>query len=106
MNALLAWVYRLLAHIKWSRNLVTALAIACVSSLVLAGYKAVNPGEGAEHYYMRENKTAYKIMQVCYVIIVASIGFNLRYAALEILSGMTTTTPAAPSAAAGRHRPL
>ncbi len=102
---LLAWIHRLLARIRWSHNLVTALAIACVSSLVLASYKAVNPGQGAEHYYMRENKTAYKIMQVCYVVIVASIGFNLRYVAMEILSGTAVLPEASSSPASRSSRP-
>ena len=87
-NLAVAWLTGVFGRIEWSRNLVVALAMAAASSLVLLVYRTANPGEGAEHYFMRENRNAYRIMQVCYVIIIASIGFNLRYAALELLKGM------------------
>ena len=70
---------------KLDRNVVIALAMAAAASLVLQGYRMSNPGQGAEHYYMREHRGAYRVMQVCYVVIVASIGFNLRFVALELL---------------------
>jgi hypothetical protein len=63
-----------------SKSLVVAGIAAAVSTCVLLAFRAVNPGQGAEHYYMRENKVLYRVMQLCYVVIIASIAFNARYA--------------------------
>jgi hypothetical protein len=67
------------------KDLVASLMIATVSSAVLIAFKLSNPGQGAEHYYMNRNRTLYRLMQVCYVIIVVSIAFNFRYALGEIV---------------------
>lgn len=76
---------------KVDRGVVIALVMAAAAGLVLLAYRAVNPGQGAEHYYARENMNAYRVMQVCYVVIVASIGFNLRFVAMEVMGGITAS---------------
>ena len=56
-----------------------AVLVAAVSSIVLLAYRAANPGQGAEHYFAREHHTAYRVMQVCYVVIMSAAAFNLRF---------------------------
>ena len=69
----------------WGRSLATSLIVAAVSTFILLDYRFANPGHGAEHYYLRENhRAAYRIMQACSVIIMASIAFNLRFVFFEI----------------------
>ena len=65
------------------RNVVMAVLVAAVSSVVLLAYRSANPDNSAEHHYARENHGAYRLMQVCYVVIIASIGFNLRFLLFE-----------------------
>ena len=73
------------AELLGDRNVVMAGVIALVSSAVLLAYRSANPDKGAEHYYSRENHHMYRVMQVCYVVILASIGFNLRFLFFEVV---------------------
>jgi hypothetical protein len=87
-------VLDLLGRLLRNRNVVMAVLIALVSSVVLLAYRNANPGQGAEHYYMRENHSMYRVMQVCYVVIMASIGFNLRFVVFEAFTATVLTAKA------------
>lgn len=78
------------------RNVVMAVLIAAVSSVVLLAYRSANPDSSAEHHYARENHGMYRLMQVCYVVIIASIGFNLRFLLFEVVRAVVRV--AVPSA--------
>lgn len=80
------------------RNVVMALLVAAVSSVVLLAYRSANPDNSAEHHYARENHGAYRLMQVCYVVIIASIGFNCRFLLFEAVGAVVRVV--APSSAA------
>ena len=78
------------------KNFVMAVIIASVSSVVLLAYRSANPEQAAESYYLSEGSAMYRIMQICYVVIIASIGFNVRFILFETLS--VATKVAIPSA--------
>lgn len=75
---------RLAPYVRLSRVHVTALAVAGVSSIVLLAYWFVNPDREAEEYYKHSNATAHRVMQACYVVILASAAFNLRFVVLDV----------------------
>lgn len=69
-----------------NREVVLAAIVAAVASAVLLGYRTINPGSGAEHYFAHTDghQTAYRLMQICYVVILSAAAFNLRFVAVEI----------------------
>ena len=75
-----------LVRLLRDRNFVMAVVIAAVSSVVLLAYRSANPEQGAENYYRSESHGTYRVMQVCYVVIIASIGFNIRFVLFEAVS--------------------
>ena len=89
MTSAVDWPLRLLSRVRWTPQLIISIGLAIVSTTVLCTFRVMNPWQGAEHYYMREHRNVYRVMQACYVIIVASIGFNLRFAAIEVWSDVT-----------------
>jgi hypothetical protein len=70
----------------WVRSLAASLVVAGLSGAILVAFRRANPGNGAEHYYLRENqRTAYRIMLACNAVILASIAFNLRFVVFEVI---------------------
>ena len=84
------------------RSVVMAAVIAIVSSAVLLAYRSANPDKGAEHYYSREHHHAYRVMQVCYVVILASIGFNMRFLFFEVIGATALSLAGAKLKAGGK----
>ena len=89
------------ARLLRDRNFVMAIVIAAVSSVVLLAYRSANPEKGAESYYHDEHHGMYRIMQVCYVVIIASIGFNVRFVLFETVSAAATLAMGGPKGAPG-----
>ena len=65
-----------------------SLGIAAISTAVLLGFRATNPGQGAEHYYSRENRALLHVMQACYVVVMAAIVFNVRHVLSEVIGAV------------------
>ena len=78
------------AHLLSNRDFVMAVIIVSVSSIVLLAYRSANPEQMAEHYYRNENENMYRVMQICYIVIIASIGFNVRFILFEAVSAAAT----------------
>lgn len=83
------WAWSIVERLAGDYQVILAVFIVLVSSVVLLAYKHANPDNGAEHYYMNGNRALYNVMQVCYVVIVASIGFNVRFVLFEAVSALT-----------------
>jgi hypothetical protein len=79
MRARVKWTSAFVGELLARKSMRVALVLLVVSSVVLMTFRVVNPGQGAEHYYMRENQVMYRLMQLCHVVIVVSVLFNVRY---------------------------
>ena len=98
----------IITRVSSNYNLLLALLIVCISSVVLLVYRHTNPNKGAEQYYKNEHKShgavLYGMMQVCYVIIVASVGFNARYILFEAVSAATAATATTVASMASKKK--
>ena len=61
-----------------------SIVIVCVTAVVFGAFKLFNPSNGAEHYYKRTNKTAFRVLQICYFVIVVALFFNLRFLVVHL----------------------
>jgi hypothetical protein len=75
-----------------SKSLRVSVVVALVSAAVLLLFRHVNPGHGAEHYFMHENRALYRVMQVCHVVIVASCVFNAKFALGAAVAAASAST--------------
>lgn len=66
-------------------ELVVAVGLMLLSGAVWLVYRAANPFKGAEHYYAQRNKMAYRLMKLCYYVIIVAFMFNARYIVSAIL---------------------
>jgi hypothetical protein len=71
------------------KQLIAAVVVASVAGMVMLAYRACNPGQGAEHYYMHKHKPMYCLMQLCTAVIFAAIGFNGRFIAGHVFTLLT-----------------
>ena len=72
------------------REVVLAALVAAVASAVLLAYRIYNPDRAAENYFAAHasegahNRAAYRLMQICYVVIISAAAFNLRFVVFEV----------------------
>lgn len=70
---------------KTTPDHVTALIVAIASGLVLLAYKWVNPDKEAErHFLEHDNVAAYRVMEGCYIVILAAAAYNFRYLLFDL----------------------
>ena len=71
------------------KQLIAAVVVATVAGMVAVAYRACNPGQGAEHFYMNKHKPMYCLMQLCTAVIFAAVGFNCRFIAGHVFTMLT-----------------
>lgn len=101
---------RSIVTVAWKRtpltdSHVTALAVAGVSGAVLMAYGYINPNREAEQYFKdHDSPMAYRVMEACYIVILAAAAFNLRYVLFD-LGGTFLRSLATAAAASSRRQP-
>ena len=84
---------------------VMAFIVAAVSGVILLVYRWVNPDQQAEkHFRDHDNQVAYRVMEACYVVILAAAAFNFRYLLYDL--GGEVVASAMPSVAAPLSKAL
>jgi hypothetical protein len=72
---------------------VTAFLVSIVSGIVILAYKWVNPNKEAErHYIEHENYAAYRVMEGCYIVILAAAAYNFRYLVFDVVKEVFYST--------------
>ena len=72
---------------------VTAFLVAIVSGVVILAYKWVNPNKEAErHFIEHENYAAYRVMEGCYIVILAAAAYNFRYLVFDVVKEVLYST--------------
>lgn len=64
---------------------VTALIVAGISGAVLMAYRYMNPNREAEQFFKDNDRpTVYRVMEGCYIVIMAAAAFNLRFVLFDV----------------------